>query len=226
MARSVVTQRAGAAGKLADKAVDNLFTGLGTGREVRDVSNSNALDVAAYILDRRPGGLTSMELQKLVYYSQAWSLAWDGKPLFSDEIEAWQNGPVIPRLWNLTRKKYWVRKIDRGSSAALSQAQQRNIDAVLEYYGQFTAQQLSDMTHNEGPWADAWASRAHDGDWSDEPVQQQVMRRYYSVQAMMGESGPKRSGAVVSEASLGEALEAADRQISKWRSTLDWLAVR
>ena len=30
-----------------------------------------------------------MKLQKLVYYSQAWSLIWDEKPLFEEEIEAW-----------------------------------------------------------------------------------------------------------------------------------------
>ena len=36
-------------------------------------------DVAAYIL-QKTGSMTTMKLQKLVYYSQAWSLVWDEKP--------------------------------------------------------------------------------------------------------------------------------------------------
>ena len=36
----------------------------------------SAGDVAAYIL-RKQGTLPAMKLQKLVYYSQAWSLVWD-----------------------------------------------------------------------------------------------------------------------------------------------------
>lgn len=44
-------------------------------------------DVAAYILAKH-GPMTAMKLEKLVYYSQAWSLVWDDKPLFRSKIEA------------------------------------------------------------------------------------------------------------------------------------------
>ena len=54
------------------------------------------LDVAAYILERQ-GSMTTMKLQKLVYYCQAWSLVWDERPLFDESIEAWANGPVLSR---------------------------------------------------------------------------------------------------------------------------------
>ncbi|MDY6802276.1 MAG: DUF4065 domain-containing protein, partial [Cyanobacteriota bacterium] len=53
------------------------------------------MDVAAYIL-KKLGPLSAMKLHKLLYYSQAWSLVWDEQPLFSERIEAWANGPVIP----------------------------------------------------------------------------------------------------------------------------------
>ena len=54
-------------------------------------------DVAAYILEQK-GSMTTMKLQKLVYYSQAWSLVWDEKPLFEEAIEAWANGPGNKRF--------------------------------------------------------------------------------------------------------------------------------
>ena len=43
---------------------------------------ASVFDVAAYIL-HRAGTMTAMKLQKLVFYSQAWSLVWDEKPLFA-----------------------------------------------------------------------------------------------------------------------------------------------
>ena len=57
-----------------------------------------AIDVAAYIL-RKQGTMPAMKLQKLVYYSQAWSLVWDDRPIFRDRIYAWANGPVIRNLY-------------------------------------------------------------------------------------------------------------------------------
>ena len=57
---------------------------------------ATAHDVAAYILQKK-GEMTAMKLQKLVYYSQAWSVVWDERPLFHEKIEAWANGPVVPR---------------------------------------------------------------------------------------------------------------------------------
>ena len=38
--------------------------------------------------------VTNLRLQKLLYYSQAWSLVIRGSELFSDDIEAWCWGPV------------------------------------------------------------------------------------------------------------------------------------
>ena len=68
-------------------------------------------DVANYILTKC-GTMTTMKLQKLVYYCQAWSLAWDDKPLFSEDFEAWANGPVCKKLYNIHRGKFEIGKDD------------------------------------------------------------------------------------------------------------------
>ncbi|HCU23588.1 MAG TPA: hypothetical protein DF383_01115, partial [Deltaproteobacteria bacterium] len=68
-------------------------------------------DVATYIL-KKTGPITAMKLQKLVYYSQAWSLVWDEKPLFKEKIEAWTNGPVVPALYRLHRGKFEISSWD------------------------------------------------------------------------------------------------------------------
>ncbi|MHB8252117.1 MAG: Panacea domain-containing protein [Acidiferrobacter sp.] len=112
-------------------------------------------DVAAYILQKQ-GRMTTMKLQKLVYYSQAWSLVWDEKPLFSEKIEAWANGPVCPELYGYHRGFYTVDDKEMGgNSSVLEPEEKETVDAVLEYYGEKSAQWLSDLTHLEAPWNDA-----------------------------------------------------------------------
>lgn len=49
---------------------------------------ANVYDVAKYVL-KKLGSMSTMKLQKEVYYCQAWSLGWDGKPLFDEDFQAW-----------------------------------------------------------------------------------------------------------------------------------------
>ena len=111
------------------------------------------LDGAAYVLARQ-GPMTAMKLQKLVYYSQAWSLVWDEKPLFRNKIEAWANGPVAPTLYNAHRGQFTVRNISHGDGRKLKKEQQQTVNAVLQHYGDKSSQWLSDLTHLEPPWRD------------------------------------------------------------------------
>ena len=111
-------------------------------------------DVAAYILQKM-GSMTTMKLQKLVYYSQAWSLVWDEEPLFEETIEAWANGPVVKDLFDYHRGMYEISAIPIGNPRLLNQEQQETIDAILEYYGDKSAQWLIELTHIEDPWVQA-----------------------------------------------------------------------
>lgn len=55
---------------------------------------ANIFDVAKYILTEI-GGVSTMKLQKLCYYSLVESLRRDPEhPLFRERFEAWANGPV------------------------------------------------------------------------------------------------------------------------------------
>lgn len=111
-------------------------------------------DVAAYILEKM-GSMTTMKLQKLVYYSQAWSLVWDEKPLFVEDIEAWANGPVVRELFDYHRGRYEISEMPLGNPRLLNQVQRETVDAVLGYYGDKSAQWLIELTHMEDPWIQA-----------------------------------------------------------------------
>lgn len=137
---------------------------------------STVLDVAAYIL-KKCGPIPAMKLQKLAYYSQAWSLVWDEMPLFDDRIEAWANGPVMPALYAEHRGQFKVSEVS-GDSSKLSHVQTETIDKVLEFYGDKTSQWLSDLTHTESPWIDARKGLAP-GQRGSTEIKPAAMAMYY-----------------------------------------------
>lgn len=137
----------------------------------------NVFDVAAYILARRHP-MTAMKLQKLVYYSQAWSLVWDEAPLFPERIEAWANGPVVRELYEAHRGKFKVSDMPQGIPEALNEDQRETVDAVLKYYGDKPSQWLSDLTHQEAPWRNARKGYAA-GEYCDREITQAAMAEFY-----------------------------------------------
>jgi uncharacterized phage-associated protein len=117
---------------------------------------AKAIDVAKYILSKA-GEMTAMKLQKLVYYSQAWSLVWDESSLFEEDIQAWANGPVVQNLYEYHRGKFKVDEntFSDGDIDTLTINQKDSIDKVLDALQEKSGQWLSELTHIEAPWNDA-----------------------------------------------------------------------
>lgn len=141
---------------------------------------SNVFDVADYIL-KQCGKIPALKLQKLVYYSQVWSLVWDDAPLFSEEIEAWANGPVVRSLYARHRQNYFAFRDQLGDAnyRSLSNTQRETVDAVLHFYGDKPSQWLSDLTHMEDPWIDA-RKGLNSGERGSKVITQAAMVEYYS----------------------------------------------
>lgn len=139
---------------------------------------ANVFDVAQYILQKQ-GKMTSMKLQKLVYYCQAWSLVWDEKPLFNEKIEAWVGGPVIRELYELHKGIFELSSINKGKPNNLTDDQKETIDAVLDFYGDRPAQWLSDLSHLEEPWIEA-RKGIREGARCDNEIGTASMHEYYS----------------------------------------------
>lgn len=125
---------------------------------MRDVT---ILDVARYIREQYKGELTAMKLQKLCYYSQAWSLAWYERPLFEEDFQAWANGPVCPDLYTKHRGKLELETSfleGCGLSERLNPSEKEVVDIILRDYGDKTPRWLSELTHMERPWLEARGS--------------------------------------------------------------------
>ena len=113
--------------------------------------------VIKYILEKR-GETGGLKLHRLLYYCQAWSLVWDEKPLFDEEIQAWASGPVIPFIYQnhksafkITAQESWLSDI----KINLDIDQKSTIDAVLKVYGAKSCGELGRLTNREEPFRDA-----------------------------------------------------------------------
>lgn len=119
-----------------------------------------ALDIAKYILATAPedGDLSNLKLQKLCYYAQGLCTAMRGVPLFSDRIVAWDHGPVVSGLYH-EYKPFRANPIPAPANfdkSIIDKKDRAALDDIIEYFGQYSAWKLRNMTHDEPPWANAY----------------------------------------------------------------------
>ena len=120
---------------------------------------------------------TPMQLQKLVYIAHGWRLALTGEALTTDDLQAWDFGPVYPALYDELRQYgrapvdkqietletmfSWLEgKISRNSD--LTETDKQIIQQVFKVYGEFPAFKLSALTHEaDTPWSQAYVQNAN-----------------------------------------------------------------
>lgn len=139
----------------------------------------SCFDVARYFVaqvDEDAGdSLTNLKLQKLVYYAQGFHLALYDEPLFPERIEAWQHGPVVPDLYHALKqfgadpvRLDWEVDPDRYTPEVTGL-----MDEVYSVYGQFSAAQLRNITHQEPPWVQTP---------NGEVISHELMKDYFKTQ--------------------------------------------
>lgn len=123
----------------------------------------NSNDIADWILsqfDLEAGDTISpLKLQKLLYYCQAWHLTIFKKPIFSDKIEAWAHGPVVPRIYFRFARSMRLDNIDiRNTTINIPDLPNESKELLLEViglYGEKSGRYLENLTHSENPWKQA-----------------------------------------------------------------------
>ena len=161
-------------------------------------------DVVVLLLETA-GTMTAFKLQKLLYYAQGWSLAWDGCPLFDAKIKAYDNGPCVGVVFNAHRGQRHVSRWPQGDASRLTAEERDTVLAVIEKYGAKRSDELVEMTHAEAPWLEA---RARLPAGSDE-ITPAALRAFF-----VGIAGARRPAAPEAAAMgtrLTAFLESADR---------------
>ncbi|MBN1915678.1 DUF4065 domain-containing protein [Candidatus Dojkabacteria bacterium] len=138
--------------------------------KLNNLKQYSVLDVAKYIIEQMKRifnfekksnesyyDLTNMKLNKLIYYVQMYNLGMRGYPLFKENLESWDHGPVVRELYD--SYKHFVANvinepIDKTYEELDSQSK-KIIDTVLEKLGYYSAYQLRAKSHKELPWKNA-----------------------------------------------------------------------
>ena len=129
----------------------------------------DAITVAKHIIDYSNShncGISNLKLQKVLYFVQAEFLVSkpDHSPCFTDAIEAWDFGPVVPTVYH--KYKVYGRASIHSSKTGrifgyrreqeISDEDQKLIDNMVDKLKDYSASALVSVTHAQDPWKNAY----------------------------------------------------------------------
>lgn len=124
--------------------------------------------------------LTNKKLQKLLYYTQAWHLAFKKEALFEEQIEAWVHGPAVRSVYQ-KYKSYGSLAITHYEKVDLGKVDDFARDLILEIwriYGKYDGDYLEELTHREQPWLEA-RGNLEEHENSSNVISHEIMENFY-----------------------------------------------
>jgi uncharacterized phage-associated protein len=139
--------------------------------------------------------INHLKLQKLLYYIQAWHLVYfDHDPLFEDVPEAWVNGPVYRKIYDIFKLngryepfELNEEKIDQVGEKykeiveklKFDKDHEEFFDSIFNHYGLMDHEKLVFLTHREKPWNEARKGIGQ-FEYSGNKISHESMFNYYS----------------------------------------------
>lgn len=138
-----------------------------------------ALLIARFAINysnKKEYGISNLKLQKILYFIQAYFLITVNKPCFSDSIEAWDFGPVVPVVYHEFKQfgsgnipkidSYFMGnifdvKVKKFNDSSIDDCDKRNIESVIDEFKDFSATDLVKLTHSQDPWKNAYVPFAN-----------------------------------------------------------------
>lgn len=120
-----------------------------------------AVDVSRFIISHEHSigkEISNLRLQKILYFVQAKFLTKNKKVCFSDEMQAWTFGPVVPNVYYLYRIFAAFDIRDSSPFSFIPEKDKNLIKSVLDMCRPYPTYQLVDITHSQDPWKNAIAS--------------------------------------------------------------------
>jgi len=144
-------------------------------------SHYKAENVANYLIflasqenqEKEREGITNLKLQKILYFAQAYYLAKLSKPLFSEEIEAWDYGPVVHEVYTKFKRNKSNPIIVEDDKSVIEEEDKDFLKKIWNTFGAYSASRLVDIVHSHTPWIEAKNS-------TNNVISQKVIKDYYS----------------------------------------------
>jgi len=153
---------------------------------IDSVSNKMLLTIS-YIFERAEE-VTPLALQKLLYYVQGLYMVNYGKPLFSEDCQAWTHGPVYEKVYEMF-KSFAYSPIDDKRFVVLKEKfhelgadEKEIIDLVINTFGTYSGKTLESITHKEAPWFNAYVEKC-EIDYFNEVITKESIKEYFDDMA-------------------------------------------
>lgn len=127
--------------------------------------NSSIENVAIWFLSKT--SMTNKKLQKVCYYAYCWYIVFFNdleavisaddnniQVLCTEKFQAWIHGPVCPLLYH-RYKCYGRENIPQTNKPIIDSKLNDLFEQVWEAYGNFSADELEAISHQEMPWINA-----------------------------------------------------------------------
>ncbi len=141
-----------------------------------------AYSVVVKARDNKISDLTPMKLNKLAFLCQAWNLAFNDRVIFTDDIEAWKYGPVVPSIYQ--DYKYFGDKAigisdninSKNVYNLIPESVLSTLNYVMDNYGKgYSGPNLSTITHKKGS---PWDKTYHNG-LKNKIIKPELIKEYY-----------------------------------------------
>lgn len=119
------------------------------------INQYSALEISRYIINKCTSEkkyISNLQLQKILYYIQRYYLKKKNIPLFKEQFQAWQFGPVIPQVYYEYCGSGAMPIFER-YEVDIDEDVRKDIDPIIEKKRKMKPWQLVEETHkNGGAW--------------------------------------------------------------------------
>ena len=150
------------------------------------------VDIANYYLENHKNDdINNIKINKLVYISYGWYYALHQKELFTECIQAWKYGPVIPSVYH-TFKRYGFLNIEEPSYIydfmdnknilfPINKILKNFFKEIYKVYGGFSDRELIRMTHYNGtPWYEVYVNKNNEEKKFYLEIDRNLIQKYYT----------------------------------------------
>jgi len=139
------------------------------------------------------GAMSHLKIQKILFYIQAFHLAYFDEAIIEDKFEAWVHGPVSRKVYDSAKDLSILHSeiqfvLDEGEenpidiiTNTLTETQIALINDVIEELKDLSGLQLENMTHSELPWINA--RKGYDvGERCNVVIKNEIIKDFYKSQ--------------------------------------------
>ena len=101
------------------------------------------------------GSMSNKKLQKMCYYMYSWYLAIFKERVANVQFEAWVHGPVCRDIYNMYKRYGWEDIPSYIGFIPVEEEVKAFASLIWNLYGNYSADELEQMTHKEHPWQNA-----------------------------------------------------------------------